>query len=211
MQAQGPPQNAPHLEEAGHRIDVGPCGRHKHAEGEAGIDPLQVLLCGGRAGGEGTVVRLVQPPHQPPDSSPACPRGYSHVGELEEGVKIDVSVKDVHGAALGVGPPAASQRCKLQEGRWVRGMSEPSQAPKAPTTRWRSSAGAEDLFVLCGASGRSCGLLGICRALHRCQSPPRPAGASVAGCCETRVAPGEAPTLRERYQQLESIFVPGYY
>lgn len=53
---------APHLEEVGHHIDVGPRGRHEHAEGEAGVDPLQVLLGGGRAAGEGVVVRLCSPP-----------------------------------------------------------------------------------------------------------------------------------------------------
>lgn len=46
-------------------------------------------------------------------------------------------------------------------------MSAPSCAPKAPATRQRSSVGAEDLPVLRGASGRSCGLLGIRGALHR--------------------------------------------
>lgn len=60
---------APHLEEVGHHVDVGPCGRHKHAEGKAGIDPLQVLLGGGRAAGEGAVMRPAQPPVSPPASA----------------------------------------------------------------------------------------------------------------------------------------------
>ena len=195
---------APHLEEVGHHIDVGPRGRHEHAEGEAGVDPLQVLLGGGRAAGEGVAVRPAvrpaQPPVSPPDSSPAFPRRYSHVGELEEAVQVDVSVEDVHGSGLGVGPPAASQRCKLQEGRWVRGTLEELSGSRGPARPARSQRQelrvARDLLRSVPAG---------------CRNPPRPAGASVAGCCETGAVTGEAPTLRERCRQLESVFVPGYY
>lgn len=60
---------APHLEEVGYHVDVGPCGRHEHAEGKAGIDPLQVLLGGGRAADEGAAMRPTQPPVSPPASA----------------------------------------------------------------------------------------------------------------------------------------------
>lgn len=56
---------SPHLEEVGHHVDVGARGRHEHAESEAGIDLLQVLLGGGRAVGEGMAVRPARPPGLP--------------------------------------------------------------------------------------------------------------------------------------------------
>lgn len=60
---------------------------------------------------------------------------------------------------------------------------------------------------------RSCRLLGMRRfcAVSAPSGRPPPAGASVARCCETGAAPREPPTPRELCQQLESVFVPGYY
>lgn len=68
---------APHLEEVGHHVDVGPHGCHEHAESKAGIDPLQVLLGGGRAAGEEGAVRLGggagAAPRESPQLEPGLP------------------------------------------------------------------------------------------------------------------------------------------
>lgn len=217
MQGGGATRNtpkAPHLEEVGHHIDVGPRGRHKHAEREAGVDPLQVFLGGSRAAGKEGVVRPGTAPHEPPDSSPASPRCYSHVGELEEGVKVDVSVKDVHGAGLGVSPPAASQRLKLQEERGSRGgrwsppeppklLSHGAGAQQEPRTclshAERATGAASCLVSAALCAGRACGAL-LAQLVQVLRAVARPGA-----------APGEAPTPRERCWQLESVFVPGYY
>lgn len=62
----------PHLEEVGHHVDVGARGRHEHAESEAGIDLLQVLLGGGRAAGEGAAGEVgAAPPPKPPHETQA--------------------------------------------------------------------------------------------------------------------------------------------
>lgn len=82
-------------------------------------------------------------------------------------------------------PLCRGASCK-RGGGWVRGMPEPSCAPKAPATR--SSAGAEDLPVPCGASGRSCELLGICCALCR---------------------PGAGALLAQLVQALQAVARPG--
>lgn len=94
----------------------------------------------GWSGGQGG---LAQPP-----KPPALPVCHSHVGELEEGIKVDAAVEDVHGAGLGW---AHGRSTGLQTERGEMGSARiwsPPKTPKPPPgaewepSEWQELGGA---------------------------------------------------------------------
>lgn len=72
---------------------------------------------------------------------PALPVCHSHVGELEEGIKVDAPVEDVHGARLGWAH-GRSTGVQAERGSGVRKDLEPTQSSQ---TSPRSRMGAQEL------------------------------------------------------------------
>lgn len=134
--------------------------------------------------------RLAWPPlpHEGPDSTPGR---YSHVGKLEEGIEVDVSVEDVHGAGWGVG-----WRYQLQEGRGVRVTPEPPRLPPAAQERPGPVLLAQLVQVL-----RAVARLGLSPAPSR---PPRSAaGSRAASWCQAAIsAPDDIPRAGAGSQRL---------
>lgn len=76
-------------------MDVRAGGGHQHARCQAGVHILQVQLGGVRSAAE--IARKLRDDH----ARDRCRlrQAHAHLGELEEGVDVDVAVKHVHGGS----------------------------------------------------------------------------------------------------------------
>lgn len=99
-----------HLEETGDHVNVGPGGSHQHAQCQAGVHILQVLL---RGLGSATHTR-VSASWRPAQSEHRGKEPYVHLREGEQGVQVDVAVKHIHGEARQELLKVTSARIKVQ-------------------------------------------------------------------------------------------------
>lgn len=100
-----------HLEETGDHVNVGPGGSHQHAQCQAGVHILQVLL---RGLGSATHTHTRQTAAGQTQSKHWGREPYVHLGEGEQGIQVDVAVEHVHGEVRQELLKVTSARIKVQ-------------------------------------------------------------------------------------------------
>lgn len=88
-------------------MDVGAGCSHKHAHCQAGVHILQVQLGGMRSAAQ--IIDITDYKHKSTDYW-KLPNAHVHLGELEEGVDVDVAVKHVHGGSRQRNPETSKRQ-----------------------------------------------------------------------------------------------------